>query len=51
MTSTALRAFDLATPESLARLRAAMLAAGVTAESPGELDPEGERLARLERQD
>ena len=34
----------------LAALRDAMTAAGITAESPASLDPEGERLARQERE-
>jgi hypothetical protein len=38
-------------PPVLARLRDAMLAAGDSATSPDDLGPEGERLARLERQD
>lgn len=38
-------------PETLTGLRATLLAAGFTAESPETLDPEGEHLARLERQD
>jgi hypothetical protein len=33
-----------------AGLRAFLIAAGVTAESPDHLDPEGEQLAREERQ-
>ncbi len=45
-----LRLFDRSA-ETLARLRASCLAAGITAESPAQLDPEGERLARLERED
>lgn len=38
-------------PESLTRLRAAMLAAGDSATSPNQLDPEAERMARAERAD
>ena len=36
-------------PEVLARLRAAMLAAGDSATSPDDLGPEGERMAREDR--
>lgn len=35
----------------LAALRAELLAAGWTAESPAALDPDAERLAREEKQD
>ena len=35
---------------ALAALRAALIAAGVTADSPARLDPEAERLAAQERQ-
>ena len=35
--------------DKLAALRASLIAAGVTAESPAQLDAEGERLAREER--
>ncbi len=38
-------------PPVLARLRAAMLAAGDSAESPDRLDPEGERMAVEDRKD
>lgn len=41
----------LALSPKLAALRADLIAAGVTAESPLMLDAEGERLARDERQD
>jgi hypothetical protein len=36
---------------TLAELRDGLIAAGVTAESPDHLGPEGERLAREERHD
>ena len=35
----------------LTALRASCIAAGITAESPAVLDPEAERMARLERED
>jgi len=34
---------------TLAELREALIAMGVTAESPGQLDPEAEQMAREER--
>lgn len=48
---TALWVFRQSLPEALARLRAAMAAAGVTAESPDRLDAEAERMAREDRKD
>jgi hypothetical protein len=35
--------------DKLAALRASLIAAGIAAESPDQLDAEGERLAREER--
>jgi hypothetical protein len=49
MTTDTLAVFRRPLPEALAKLRAAMAAAGVTAESPDQLDDEGERMAREER--
>lgn len=48
---TAPAVFTQPLPPVLARLRAAMLAAGDSAESPDDLGPEAERMARMERQD
>lgn len=48
---TAPAVFTQPLPLVLARLRAAMLAAGDSAESPDDLGTEGEQMARAERAD
>jgi hypothetical protein len=50
-TDTTLRVFTQPLPPVLARLRAAMIAAGDSATSPDDLGPEGERMAREDRKD
>ncbi len=45
-----LRLFDRSA-ETLARLCSSLLAAGRTAESPAQLDPEAERIAAEDRKD